>query len=115
MRIISLLPHRFLLVSLISLTLTFFSVLKVPLEARLREIYAPRPDKVLFVKADGEVIYQKVITATDAARGARRLACRDGAEQRRGRTQIKVAAGGRPRRAGSGDAEGATSDTGEQA
>ena len=40
------------------------------LEARLREIYAPRPDKVLFVKADGEVIYQEVIAAMDAARGA---------------------------------------------
>ena len=40
------------------------------LEAKLREIYAPRPDKVLFVKADGEVQYQYVIEAMDAARGA---------------------------------------------
>jgi biopolymer transport protein ExbD len=40
------------------------------LEGRLREIYAGRPDKVLFVKADGEVIYQDVIAAMDAARGA---------------------------------------------
>lgn len=40
------------------------------LEARLREIYTGRPDKVLFVKADGEVIYQDVISAMDAARGA---------------------------------------------
>lgn len=40
------------------------------LEARLREIYTGRPDKVLFIKADGEVIYQDVISAMDAARGA---------------------------------------------
>jgi biopolymer transport protein ExbD len=40
------------------------------LEGRLREIYSGRPDKVLFVKADGEVIYQDVIAAMDAARGA---------------------------------------------
>ncbi len=40
------------------------------LEARLREIYSQRPDKVLFVKADGEVIYHQVIAAMDAARGA---------------------------------------------
>ena len=40
------------------------------LEGRLREIYTGRPDKVLFVKADGEVIYQDVISAMDAARGA---------------------------------------------
>ena len=56
--------------SLISLTLTFFSVLKVPLEARLREIYTPRPDRVLFVKVDEEVIYQEVIATINAARGA---------------------------------------------
>lgn len=40
------------------------------LEARLREIYSGRPDKILFVKADGNVIYQDVIAAMDAARGA---------------------------------------------
>ena len=40
------------------------------LEARLREIYTGRPDKVLFVKADGDVQYQYVIEAMDAARGA---------------------------------------------
>ncbi|MBA2564808.1 MAG: biopolymer transporter ExbD [Gemmatimonadetes bacterium] len=45
-------------------------VAKENLEGRLREIYSGRPDKVLFVKADGEVIYQDVITAMDAARGA---------------------------------------------
>ena len=40
------------------------------LEERLRELYAARPDKVLFVKASGEVIYQDVIQVMDAARGA---------------------------------------------
>jgi biopolymer transport protein TolR len=40
------------------------------LETRLREIYSNRPDKVLFVKADGQVQYQTVIEAMDAARGA---------------------------------------------
>jgi biopolymer transport protein TolR len=43
---------------------------KDQLPDRLREIYAARPDKVLFVKASGEVIYQDVITVMDAARGA---------------------------------------------
>ena len=40
------------------------------LERYLRDIYANRPDKVLFVKADGNVQYQYVIEAMDAARGA---------------------------------------------
>jgi biopolymer transport protein TolR len=40
------------------------------LENRLTELYTGRPDKVLFVKASGEVIYQDVITVMDAARGA---------------------------------------------
>lgn len=40
------------------------------LKRRLREIYSARPDKVLFVKADPDVIYQEVIGALDAARGA---------------------------------------------
>lgn len=40
------------------------------LQQRLTEIYANRPDKVLFIKADGEVTYQQVIAAMDAARGA---------------------------------------------
>ena len=40
------------------------------LDERLREIYGSRPDKVLFVKANGEVVYQDVITVMDAARGA---------------------------------------------
>ncbi|HEY8468489.1 MAG TPA: biopolymer transporter ExbD [Longimicrobiales bacterium] len=40
------------------------------LEQRLREIYSNRPDKILFVKADGNLVYQDVISAMDAARGA---------------------------------------------
>jgi biopolymer transport protein ExbD len=40
------------------------------LEASLREIYRGRSDRVLFIKADGEVIYEEVIAALDAARGA---------------------------------------------
>ncbi|UCC83764.1 MAG: biopolymer transporter ExbD [Gemmatimonadota bacterium] len=40
------------------------------LEASLREIYLDRSDRVLFIKADGEVIYEDVIAVMDAARGA---------------------------------------------
>lgn len=40
------------------------------LEARLKEIYDPRPDKIIFVKADPRVKYQQVIAAIDAARAA---------------------------------------------
>jgi biopolymer transport protein ExbD len=40
------------------------------LEARLREIYTGRDDKVLFLKIADDVIYEKVIKAMDAARGA---------------------------------------------
>ncbi len=40
------------------------------LEASLRQIYMGRSDRVLFIKADGEVIYEDVIAAMDAARGA---------------------------------------------
>ena len=40
------------------------------LEQRLREIYSQRDDDVLFVKVADDVIYQEVITAMDAARGA---------------------------------------------
>jgi biopolymer transport protein ExbD len=43
---------------------------KEQLTERLTEIYAARPDKVLFVKASGEVLYQDVVTVMDAARGA---------------------------------------------
>ena len=37
---------------------------------RLQGIYDPRPDKIMFVKADPTVIYQDVIHAMDVARGA---------------------------------------------
>jgi biopolymer transport protein ExbD len=40
------------------------------LEARLREIYTNRPQKVIFVKADPTVVYQDVIAAMDASRAA---------------------------------------------
>ena len=40
------------------------------LQARLLEIYSARPDKVLFVKAAPDILYQDVIGAMDAARGA---------------------------------------------
>ena len=45
-------------------------VARPQLEQRLREIYTARPDKLLFIKADPDVIYQDVIGAMDAARGA---------------------------------------------
>ena len=40
------------------------------LQTRLVEIYSARPDKILFVKAAPEILYQDVIAAMDAARGA---------------------------------------------
>jgi biopolymer transport protein TolR len=40
------------------------------LQAKLHEIYDPRPDKIMFVKADGKVNYQTVIHAMDVARGS---------------------------------------------
>lgn len=40
------------------------------LQARLQEIYSARPDKILFVKAAPDILYQDVIEAMDAARGA---------------------------------------------
>ncbi len=40
------------------------------LEEFLRTIYTGRPDKILFVKVAPEVLYQEVIGAMDAARGA---------------------------------------------
>ena len=40
------------------------------LAARLKEIYDPRPDKIIFVKGDPKVKYQDVIFAMDVARGA---------------------------------------------
>ena len=40
------------------------------LPARLKEIYDPRPDKIIFVKGDPKVKYETVIWAMDVARGA---------------------------------------------
>ena len=40
------------------------------LSARLKQIFDPRPDKIIFVKADGKNTYQTVIHAIDIARGA---------------------------------------------
>lgn len=40
------------------------------LAARLREVYANRPDRTIFVGAEEGVRYGAVITAMDAARGA---------------------------------------------
>ena len=45
-------------------------VAKSGLRARLIEVYAARPDKVLFVKAEGGVSYGIVVDAMDLARGA---------------------------------------------
>lgn len=52
-----------------------FAVNKEPLTrdnlaSRLREIYDPRPDKIIFVKGDPTVKYQDVIYAMDVARGS---------------------------------------------
>ena len=40
------------------------------LSSRLTEVYANRPDKIIFIKGDSKVIYQDVIAAMDIARGA---------------------------------------------
>ena len=45
-------------------------VAKADLGRRLKEIYDPRPDKIIFVKGDPAVKYSDVITAMDVARGA---------------------------------------------
>lgn len=45
-------------------------VTKEGLAARLKEIYDPRPDKIIFIKGDPKVRYQEVITAMDVARGS---------------------------------------------
>ena len=52
-----------------------FSVNKEPLNKdnlvkRLKEIYDPRPDKLIFIKGDPKVTYQDVIFAMDMARQA---------------------------------------------
>ena len=40
------------------------------LPARLKQIYDPRPDKIIFIKGDPTAKYQDVIQAMDIARGA---------------------------------------------
>ncbi len=40
------------------------------LGSRLKEIYDPRPEKIIFVKGDPKVKYQQVVHAMDVARGA---------------------------------------------
>ena len=46
------------------------AVPRASLEQKLIEIYRNRPQKIIFVKADPDVVYQDVIAAMDAARGA---------------------------------------------
>jgi biopolymer transport protein TolR len=43
---------------------------KVRLGPRLKEIYDPRPEKIIFVKGDPTVKFQEVIEAMDIARGS---------------------------------------------
>lgn len=43
---------------------------KVRLGLRLKEIYDPRPEKIIFVKGDPKAKYQDVIEAMDIARGS---------------------------------------------
>jgi biopolymer transport protein TolR len=45
-------------------------VTKAELQKKLKEIYDPRPDKIIFVKGDPAVKYSDVIFAMDVARGA---------------------------------------------
>jgi biopolymer transport protein ExbD len=52
-----------------------FSINKEPhtrddLFKRLKEIYDPRPEKIIFIKGDPEVLYQDVVFAMDVSRGA---------------------------------------------
>ena len=52
-----------------------FAINKAPVSkgdlfAKLKEIYDPRPEKIMFVKGDPAVKYQDVIFAMDQARGA---------------------------------------------
>ena len=46
------------------------AVTKDNLAKRLKDIYEPRPDKIIFVKGDPTVKYQDVIFGMDQARGA---------------------------------------------
>jgi biopolymer transport protein ExbD len=40
------------------------------LAPRLKQIYDPRPDKIIFIKGDPDATYQDIIRAMDIARGA---------------------------------------------
>lgn len=53
-----------------TMTLNTLPIAPGQLEERLRAVYANRPDRVLFVKADGTVPYGDVIRVMDTARGA---------------------------------------------
>lgn len=46
------------------------AVTKDNLAKRLKEIFEPRPDKIIFVKGDTSVTYQDVIYGMDMSRGA---------------------------------------------
>jgi biopolymer transport protein ExbD len=43
---------------------------KDDLYRRLKEIYDPRPEKIIFIKGDPQVQYQDVVFAMDVSRGA---------------------------------------------
>ena len=43
---------------------------RADLYKRLKELFDPRPDKIIFVKGDPQVLYHDVIFAMDQARGA---------------------------------------------
>jgi biopolymer transport protein TolR len=45
-------------------------VSKADLGKKLKEIYDPRPDKIIFIKGDPTVKYSDVISAMDVARGS---------------------------------------------
>jgi biopolymer transport protein TolR len=45
-------------------------VAKADLPKKLKDIYDPRPDKIIFVKGDPAVKFSDVIAAMDVARGA---------------------------------------------
>lgn len=46
------------------------NVPKETLAKRLKEIFEPRPDKLIFIKGDNKVTFQDVIFAMDVSRGA---------------------------------------------
>ena len=45
-------------------------VTKEQLAEKLKEIYDPRPEKVLFIKGDPKVLYQDIIWTMDVSRGS---------------------------------------------